>query len=225
MKAYHDDAKIKAKYLKRVNSHIKADEVIKGQYWQNGKGCAVGCTIHSGNHSDYEKKLGIPEWLARVEDTIFEGLPNKDAKQWPANFLKAIKPGVNLNKIKTPFLIFVLESNLETLAKIKFDANRFPDVQKAIEQAKDATKLMIKYHKTGKNQARSAAYSARSAAYSAADSARSAAYSAADSARSAADSARSAAYSAARSAAYSAADSAACVKFADKLLSLIKELK
>lgn len=46
MKAFHNDKKIKAKYLARVKAHIKAGEVIKGKYWENGKGCAVGCTIH-----------------------------------------------------------------------------------------------------------------------------------------------------------------------------------
>src|ERR1700730_6830463 len=100
MKSFHNDPKIKAKYLKRVKDHFKADEIVKGKYWENGKGCAVGCTIHDSNHKLYETELGIPEWLARVEDTIFEGLPNERAKLWPEQFLKAIKPGKNLNKIE-----------------------------------------------------------------------------------------------------------------------------
>lgn len=83
MKAFHNDPKIKAKYLKRVRAHAKADEIVKGRYWEDGKGCAVGCTIHSSNHSAYETELGIPRILARLEDTLFENLPNVLAKTWP----------------------------------------------------------------------------------------------------------------------------------------------
>lgn len=55
MKSFHNDQKIKTKYLARVRAHQKADEIIKGQYWEDGKGCAVGCTLHSSNHNAYEK--------------------------------------------------------------------------------------------------------------------------------------------------------------------------
>lgn len=108
MLAYHSDPKIKSRYLKRVRAHAKADEIIKGQYWENGRGCAVGCTIHSGNHSAYETELGIPRLLAKLEDGIFEGLPIEQAKVWPEKFLKVIKPGVDLSQIGPKFLIWLL---------------------------------------------------------------------------------------------------------------------
>jgi len=37
--AFHGKSTIKKKYLARVNKHAKADEIIKGIYWENGKGC------------------------------------------------------------------------------------------------------------------------------------------------------------------------------------------
>ncbi len=83
MQAYHNKPEIKETYLQRVRAHKAADEIIKGTYWEDGKGCAVGCTIHDSDHSRYEAELGIPEWLARVEDVIFEGLPNRRASLWP----------------------------------------------------------------------------------------------------------------------------------------------
>ncbi len=46
LRAFHNNPKVKSKYLARVKAHEKADEIIKGTYWQGGKGCAVGCTIH-----------------------------------------------------------------------------------------------------------------------------------------------------------------------------------
>ena len=95
MLAYHNDPSIKEKYLLRVRSHAAQDEIIKGKYWENGKGCAVGCTVHSSNHSAYETELGIPAWLARVEDRLFEGMPLARAKLWPEQFLSAIRPGAD----------------------------------------------------------------------------------------------------------------------------------
>lgn len=41
---FHGKPAVKAKYLKRVRAHAKADEIVSGRYWENGKGCAVGCT-------------------------------------------------------------------------------------------------------------------------------------------------------------------------------------
>ena len=48
--------KTKDKYIKRVKAHQKANEIIKGIYWQDGKGCAVGCTIEGGEHLKYESE-------------------------------------------------------------------------------------------------------------------------------------------------------------------------
>src|SRR5690606_8523754 len=102
------DPSIKEKYLNRLHLHYKADEIIKGTYWQNGKGCAVGCTVHSSSHASYESELGIPRILARLEDTIFEGLPNEEAKEFPIRFLEAIPVGVDLDPGWRKFMIWLL---------------------------------------------------------------------------------------------------------------------
>ena len=86
MKAFHGDKAVKEKYLNRVLAHQAADEIIKGKYWQGGKGCAVGCTIHSDDHYGYEHEIGVPAWLAFLQDKIFEGLPNAESKKFPADF-------------------------------------------------------------------------------------------------------------------------------------------
>jgi hypothetical protein len=108
MLAYHSDPKLKAKYLSRVRRHRKADEIIHGVYWENGKGCAVGCTIHSANHYAYETELGIPTVLARLEDGIFESLPNGESKLWPEQFLSAIAPGADLSLVWPRFAVWLL---------------------------------------------------------------------------------------------------------------------
>ena len=113
MLSYHSDPSIKSRYLARVAGHADADEIVKGRYWENGKGCAVGCTIHGEAHESFERELGIPQMLAWLEDVIFEGLPNRLAKTWPERFLSSITPGRDLSPVGWQFLHWLLtESGL-----------------------------------------------------------------------------------------------------------------
>jgi hypothetical protein len=112
MQAFHNDPKIKAKYLRRVRAHAKADEIIHGKYWEDGKGCAIGCTIHGSSHQACEDELGIPVALAYLEDTLFEGQRNSDAKQFPVRFLSAIRVGADLSRVQFQFLHWLLTEEL-----------------------------------------------------------------------------------------------------------------
>jgi len=109
MQAFYNDAAVKEKYLSRVRAHRAADEITKGHYWEGGRGCAVGCTIHSSDHQSYEVELGLPEWLAYLEDAIFEGLPLEQAKLWPERFLEAIPVGADVEPVLASFLICLIE--------------------------------------------------------------------------------------------------------------------
>ena len=91
LQAFHNDHSIKQKYLDRIIAHEKADEIIKGTYWEGGKGCAVGCTLHSSDHARYESELGIPSWLGYVQDRLFEGMPRH--KTFPRRFIQSIPVG------------------------------------------------------------------------------------------------------------------------------------
>ena len=206
--SFHGDKAIKKKYVDRVIMHQKADHLIHGNGWLPDlqKGCAVGCTLEAYDHSRYPVELGIPEWLARVEDTLFEGMSLDKSKTWPEKFLKAIPVGVDLEKIKVKFLIVVLEDSLVSMKRVKFDKKANPQVVAALKGSKIAVELMIKAHKSGDAEKINAAADAADAAGSAAD--------AADAAGSAARSARSAAAYAARSAADAAGNAAYAAAFA-----------
>ncbi|MDX1985005.1 MAG: hypothetical protein SFV51_32335, partial [Bryobacteraceae bacterium] len=109
LSAFHGKPEIKTEYLKRVQAHRAADQLVQGYgYWKDGKGCAVGCTIHSGEHAAYETKLGIPRVIARLEDGIFEGLPQAEARLWPERFLAAIPVGADLALVTPKFLHWLL---------------------------------------------------------------------------------------------------------------------
>jgi hypothetical protein len=212
MLAFINTTVTKKAVLEQLRAHAEADELVKGHYWEAGKGCAVGCTIHSSRHVEYEVRFGIPEMLARLEDCIFEGLPNGTAKAWPVRFMTAVRPGSDLSYVGWKFLHWLL-----TDEKVNPGINHSL-VRGAVKQCADVLASLSKglpIAASAARAARSAASAARSAARAARSAARavsaeSAAWSAV-SAESAAWSAESAAWSAERSAesaAWSAARSA-----------------
>jgi hypothetical protein len=130
MLSFHGKEEIKQKYIDRVIAHQQADRLLKGATGKDNKGCAVACTLDMVyDHSRYPIELGIPEWLARVEDTLFEGMNLEKSKTWPELFLKAIPIGVDLEPVKWKFLCMVLRSTFDT-----FDHAMFPDVKKATDR-------------------------------------------------------------------------------------------
>ena len=222
--AYHGLESTKAAILAQLSAHRAADDIVKGTYWEDGKGCAVGCTLHSGHHIEYEFRFGIPQMLARLEDCIFEGLPNGAARLWPERFMGAIRPGADLSRVGWQFQHWLLTDSAVN------PGIGHPTVQDAVRQCAGVVLALANNAAVPAcaeiaarsawiaGCAGSAAWSAESAAGSAAWSARSAAWSAesAENAESAARSARSA-----RSAAGRSARSAAWVLMADKLISLL----
>ncbi len=246
--SFHNRPEVKEFYSKRMAAHIAADDLKQSYgYWEDGKGCSVGCAIHSSDHSAYEREdgPGLPEWLARLQDVLFEGLETKEARQFSAQFFPAIPVGVNLESVKWKFCAFLMRENIERVSSLDIDKSTKRSVVDALhrvlalhERAAEtgvwdalAAESVWSAAESAWSAAWSAARSARSAARSArsaAESARSAAWSAAESAESvwsAAESAAESVWSAARSAAWRAAWSAAYKRYADHLLSLLKEAK
>lgn len=110
MNAYLNSADLKSRFLAEISKHEAADQLIKGSYGEmNGqfRGCAIGCSLHSmniiqgapdllgrtGDHRRYPSALGLPIWLAYLEDDIFEQLPIELAKTWPRRFAEAVPVG------------------------------------------------------------------------------------------------------------------------------------
>ena len=174
MLSYHGDPLIKAKYTARFAAHRAADEVIQGKGFAEGRGCFVGCTLDAYDHSRFPIELGWPEWLARLADAIFEGIPKEDAPQFGTDLLNAVHVGVNLEPVRSRFLLILQRHSVE---RIKDKTT--PGADACIAAVKTVIDLLEK-----DVAAESAAWSAaRSAAESAAwSAARSAAWSAARSA-------------------------------------------
>ncbi len=214
LRAFHGKPAVKRKYLTRVRKHRSADDIVAGQYWEEDKygrfkGCAVGCTLHSSNHSAYETELGIPTILARLEDRLFEGLHanscKKEARLWPERFLAAIKPGADLSLVWPKFAHWMLVDE-ETGVIRHAKSERSREAIRGVAELFDRWQLGCKPSADDFKAARitAAAY----AAYAAADAADAAAYAAAADAAYAAAAAADAAYAAAADAYAAAADAA-----------------
>ena len=108
--AYHNDPQLKDRIMAKIAAHREADEIIKGTYWAEGKGCAVGCVLEDpdGGHIRYEAEFGIPVQLAYLEDAIFEALPEDASIAWPERFMGAIKPGADLSRVWPEFAIWLM---------------------------------------------------------------------------------------------------------------------
>jgi hypothetical protein len=174
LRAYHGNPEIKQKYLSRVRAHAKADEIIHGTYWEDGKGCAVGCTIHSGDHSAYEKEMGIPRVLAQLEDGIFESIPNGDSKLWPGKFLAAIKPGADLGMVWPRFAVWLLaDAKWGTIQYARTDLQRksIQAVADAYQSLIDGTAILIEWFQLRRAADDAAADDAAAAAAAADDAA------------------------------------------------------
>jgi len=114
-------------------------------------------------HKEMEKVLGIPISLVYLEDHLFEGLENKEAKMFPLRFLDAIKVGSDLSLISPKFVFWML-TDKEGIIK-----NAFPDGKKAIKKTAKLYKKLIS-GKTVTTEEWSAARAAAESAWSAAES-------------------------------------------------------
>jgi hypothetical protein len=235
MNAYLDKPELKEAFVKEVEKHRKADAIVQGTYGEeNGswRGCAVACSLRSlailngeklhteySDHKEYETKLGIPQWLAHLEDALFEGMPTNDAKKWPEQFAKAINVGADLQPVKYKFCAYLMKENIDRVLALEISDELKEQVVSAIRGVLSLHENALEtgmWDESAARSAESAAASAERSAASAAWSAESAAASAAWSAASAAWSAESAAASAAWSAAWSAASAASAAWSAER---------
>jgi hypothetical protein len=180
--AYHNDPAIKAALIASLEDHAAHDRIKQGSYWQDGKGCAVACTLQGvdenaaihGKHQMYETYFGVPQAIARLEDRIFEGLDNTLAMRWPLRFAAAIRPGADLSMVVPRFLYWLLSE----LLPLHVSKDKHPRAWQAIA---DVAALYREWCVDGVKPSRDRferaavaaadAYAAYAAAYAAADAA------------------------------------------------------
>ena len=110
--AFHNDPALAELVRGQVATHAAADEIVKGVYWQNGKGCFIGCIAHSSDPARVEELTGFPVMLTKLAESIFEGLPNEQAKAFLPRAMNAPKVGASLDLVGWKFLHWLVEDVL-----------------------------------------------------------------------------------------------------------------
>ena len=243
MKAFEDTTITKAELITELKAHQVADNFVRGVYFEDGKGCAVGCSLESAsrikglvvNESDhrlYEDLFGLPEYFALLSDKLFEGMSLEKSKSFPLEVIEAVNIGSNLREVEVLFKIEVLKLNLKTLEKLDNEYGLTDVTNQLIAALKSQDENELSAARAAARAAaestESAVWAAESAVWAAAWAARAAAWStvwaAESAARAAAWSAESTAWSA-ESTAWAAAYSATYDELADIFIKLVKESK
>lgn len=144
-----------------VAAHVAADQVLQGRYWDGDRGCFIGCLTHSSSPTPAVERFGLTLPILRIAESIFEGLPPKDAKDFFAALPDAVAcDGKDLSLVHWAFLA----EELRELPK------QFDDTERAIDLAIAGMDLLASGQEwPDAADAAEAAYShtARSAAYAA----------------------------------------------------------
>lgn len=172
MFTYKSDEKIKKMLVEEIRRHRENDTIMQGEYESGGKFCAVGCAIHSMNvklgkeyatndYSSLEKEEIYPEWLARLEDTIFEGLPKEDAMLWPEQFAEAVPVGVDVTPVMWKFYAFSMREDIEKVSELDISEDLKKKIADAFRQALALYEKAIAGGEWDEDAARSACAEAR----------------------------------------------------------------
>lgn len=105
-----------------VVSHVAADSIAQGIYWDepNKRGCFIGCLAHSDDPSINEQTYGLPIMLQRIAESVFETLPENEAKAFFAALPDAVGcDGKDLSKVGWQFLAAELRALPEKPAEIQ----------------------------------------------------------------------------------------------------------
>jgi len=106
----------------QVAAHVAADSIAQGIYWDEGskRGCFIGCLAHSNDPGINEQTYGLPVMVQRIAESIFEALPDDEAKAFFAALPDAVGcDGKDLSKVGWQFLAAELRALPAQTAEIQ----------------------------------------------------------------------------------------------------------
>jgi len=202
---FFGETSLKAAVRHRVAEHQRLDQIAQGTYWNNQRGCFIGCSLHSNKRSDFERLLGLPEWFAHLGESIFEGLRRDLAVDFPLAVYDATPVGVPWDRftreVRSRFLHWLMMDEQHGVVRLNDDP-RVLAVCALLQRSCDGDEPTPEEWAAARAAAEAAAEAAAGAAAS--DAALAAAWTAAS------DAACDAASNAALAAAWTAACDAAC---------------
>lgn len=101
--SYHDNETTKAEHVMLAMFHRESDRLRSGSYGDAvaGTGCSVGCLamdrgLRRDDHAGLAAAVGLPEWFVRLQDSVFEGLPDFAKADWHVALAEAVPVGLDL---------------------------------------------------------------------------------------------------------------------------------
>lgn len=132
-----------------IAAHIAADQVSQGYYWEDEKGCFIGCLTRSSDATKVTERFGIPVPLVKICEHIFERSSQADSVTFFRDVGDAIgSDGKDLSRIHWVFL----RDALKAIPKQK------GDIQEIIDPVIEGMELLAKGHPWSTDAARVAAH-------------------------------------------------------------------
>lgn len=113
IKSFHSDNKIKEKYLDILQKKYESGGFAKSGLKEYGISVFDAIFFPEDKKSLFETELGLPKWLAHLEDQIGSRIPNSYGTDYPIKFLNAIPVGIHREKLQSvyhKFCVFILEN-------------------------------------------------------------------------------------------------------------------
>ena len=131
--AYNNDPVFKQELIDISIIRRQKGQYIKGTFGEDNieddvfMGCSVGCSVVDvcaikgikldvdflSDHAWFAEKLGVPVFITRLQDCIFEGVSDAKREAWTTDFFSAINEGSDLSQVTPKFLKFLLEDVLK----------------------------------------------------------------------------------------------------------------
>lgn len=129
--------------LERLRHHAAAEQLTPGPLaWNGTKGSLVGCILESEDLTQWEVKLGLPQWLATTADGIAAQLESVDAAlTFGVDLLNAIQPGADVSPAASAVILDALGDANSFVAAL---ADVSADLQQAVAQVEGLHRRVLK---------------------------------------------------------------------------------
>ncbi len=109
MKSYLNSEKLKTDTLQKLKISIAQHKIEQtvSNYWEDGKGTAMGVISECDEGDTIAAQYGFPEQLLGIQNHIFKMLPTPQAEQFSVDFLERIPLGVDLNNVWKKYFIWL----------------------------------------------------------------------------------------------------------------------
>ena len=154
--AFGGDKKLAQQCMAQAQAHFDADMLRAGTYGEGSgkrfKACSIGCYAHdlgiTGDmHGGLAQHYALPEWLWRLRDSIFEGLPEAERAPFHVELTAKLVDctGKDLAPVKHWIAIARIDRMLATQRKA-LEADRPNGVHEAIQQVVAALEVGRRAH-------------------------------------------------------------------------------